>query len=145
MDRWIARPPLVFTLLPTERVPSGYSAGAEMLQPRAASPWPKLRQRFGALVRDVYAETVVEGAVLISRALPADVAGVPRLHTSFANTLVRMLAIAVAAVGSATRELIAWPIAVRRVGVGLRALTLAALATRTSEHRMLAAAQERLM
>ena len=106
MDRWIARPPLVFTLLPTERVPSGYSAGAEMLQPRAASPWPKLRQRFGALVRDVYAETVVEGAVLISRALPADVPGVPRLHTSFANTLVRMLAIAVAAVGRVERALL---------------------------------------
>lgn len=77
-----------------------------MLQPRAASPWPKLRQRFGALVRDVYAETVVEGAVLISRALPADVPGVPRLHTSFANTLVRMLAIAVAAVGRVERALL---------------------------------------
>ena len=77
-----------------------------MLQPRAASPWPKLRQRFGALVRDVYAETVVEGAVLISRALPADVPSVPRLHTSFANTLVRMLAIAVAAVGRVERALL---------------------------------------
>ena len=34
-----------------------------MLQPGqgAISPWPKLRQRFGALVRDVYAEAVCEG------------------------------------------------------------------------------------
>ena len=68
-----------------------------MLQPVASSPWPKLRQRFGALVRDVYAEAVCEGAVLISRALPADAPGVPRLHVSCANTLVRMLALAVAA------------------------------------------------
>lgn len=77
-----------------------------MLQPQVASPWPKLRQRFGALVRDVYAETVVEGAVLISRTLPADVPGVPRLHASFANTLVRLLAIAVAAVGRVERALL---------------------------------------
>ena len=77
-----------------------------MLQPKVASPWPKLRQRFGALLRDVYAETVVEGAVLVSRALPADVPGVPRLHVSFANTLVRMLAMAVAVVGRVERALL---------------------------------------
>ena len=78
-----------------------------MLQPVSTSPWPALRRRFGALVRDVYAETVCEGAILINRVVPANAPpGVPTLRVSMANSLVRMLALVVASVGRVERAIL---------------------------------------
>ena len=78
-----------------------------MLQPVSTSPWPKIRARFGALVRDVYAEAVCEGAILINKVVPANAPpGVPTLRVSVANSLVRMLALVVASVGRVERAIL---------------------------------------